>query len=146
MWATAYAVFSGVISDRKTLAALAAAYRDRTAVADGYVRHILVGEEHSPTSAWESSVTKLDEYQNGAYWATPTGWYAYALWLYDGSTDILREFLTHTEAHEAEGTPFEWMDAEGRRKSGLRYGTSGVLPYIGAMRILEKMKEGEANR
>ena len=35
VWATAYAVFSGVISNRKALAALAVAYRDRTAVADG---------------------------------------------------------------------------------------------------------------
>ena len=28
----------------------------------------------SATSAWEKSITPHNRYQNGAYWATPTGW------------------------------------------------------------------------
>ena len=78
---------------------------------------------------------ELDRYQNGAYWATATGWYAYALWRYDRSTDILEDFLAHTERHAEGGAPFEWIDRDTAHLSGLRYGTSGVLPYMGAMRI-----------
>ena len=135
VWGTAYAVFSGVIEERATLTTLAEAYRNGTAVTDGYVRHIPTDRNHSAISAWEATTTELDRYQNGAYWATATGWYAYALWRYDRSTDILEEFLTHTEEHAACGAPFEWIDKATAHVSGLRYGTSGVLPYVGAKRI-----------
>lgn len=135
VWGTAYAVFSGVTRGEKTLAALARAYRDGTAVVDGYVRHIPADCNHSSVSAWESSTTALDRYQNGAYWATATGWYAYALWCYDHTTDILTDFLAHTTRFSAHGAPFEWIDRKTEDLSGLHYGTSGALPYIGAMRI-----------
>ena len=138
VWATAYAVFSDIATQEKTLEALERAYRDGTAVVDGYVRHIPADCNHSSTSAWESSITPLDRYQNGAYWATATGWYAYALWLYSKKTDILSDFLRHTEAHAESGAPFEWIDRETKNLSGLYYGTSGVLPYIGARRIAEE--------
>ena len=135
VWGTAYAVFSGVINEEKTLAALESAYRNGTAVVDGYVRHIPTDSNHSAISAWESSTTAIDRYQNGAYWATATGWYAYALWRYNGKTDILTDFLAHTDRYMRDGAPFEWIDRKTEALSGLRYGTSGVLPYIGAMRI-----------
>ena len=135
VWGTAYAVFSGVINEDKTLASLDRAYRNGTAVVDGYIRHIPTDCNHSATSAWESSTTAIDRYQNGAYWATATGWYAYVLWRYNGKTDILSDFLAHTKRHAEGGAPFEWIDRETKELSGLRYGTSGVLPYIGAARI-----------
>ena len=135
VWGTAYAVFSGVISEQRTLEALSRAYRGGTAVVNGYVRHIPADCNHSSASAWESSTTALDRYQNGAYWATATGWYAYALWRYDRTTDILTDFLAHTARFSAHGAPFEWIDRETENLSGLYYGTSGALPYIGALRI-----------
>lgn len=136
VWATAYAVYSGVTNNEKTLQALYAAYKNHTAVANGYVRHILSDQNFSAASAWECSSAQLGEYQNGAYWATPTGWYAFALYKYNGSTDILSDFLRHTEKHLDRGAPFEWIDASTEQVSGLRYGTSGVLPYIAAQRII----------
>lgn len=137
VWGTAYAVYSGITKDERTLRALYLGYKDRTAVVDGYVRHILADQDYSASSAWESSITKWNEYQNGAYWATPTGWYAYALYQYHSQTDILTDFLEHTKKYTDRGAPFEWMDANTEQVSGLRYGTSGVLPYIGAKRIFE---------
>ena len=134
VWGTAYAVYAGITKDERTLRALYLGYKDRTAVVDGYVRHILADQDYS---AWESSITKWNEYQNGAYWATPTGWYAYALYQYHSQTDILTDFLEHTKKYTDRGAPFEWMDANTEQVSGLRYGTSGVLPYIGAKRIFE---------
>lgn len=137
VWATAYAVYSGVTDDTRVLKALYDAYKDRTAVVDGYVRHILNDHDFSASSAWESTVTPYGEYQNGAYWATPTGWYAYALYKYNGTIDILDDFLKHTERYADKGSPFEWIDETTEKVSGLNYGTSGVLPYIGAKRIAE---------
>ena len=135
VWATAYAVYSGITDNKKTLEALYDGYANRTAVVDGYVRHILTDCDFSTTSAWESTPTPLGEYQNGAYWATPTGWYAYALYKYNADTAILDDFLEHTERYINQGSPFEWIDEKTTKFSGLNYGTSGVLPYIGAARI-----------
>ena len=137
VWGTAYAVYSGITRDERTLNALYEGYKNRTAVVNGYVRQILSDCDFSESSAWESTATKLNEYQNGAYWATPTGWYAYALYLYTAQTEILSDFLEHTKKYADRGAPFEWMDADTELVSGLKYGTSGVLPYIGAKRILE---------
>ena len=138
VWATAYAVFSGITLDERTLSALSNAYAGGKSVVDGYVRHILTDEDFSDSSAWESAVSTHNEYQNGAYWATPTGWYAYALYKHNGSLGILEDFLRHTSENEHRGAPFEWMDEHTEQISGLNYGTSGVLAYIGAKRILEE--------
>lgn len=113
VWATEYAVFSGIISEKKTLEALYNGYRDHTAVVDGYVRHILVGGDYSPHSAWEATTTEMNCYQNGAYWATPTGWYAYALYKYNSEINILEDFLRHykkiwAKVHHLNG----WMSCQ----------------------------------
>lgn len=139
VWATAYAVFSGIITKNKTLKALYDAYKNKTAVVDGYVRHILTNNDFSSKTAWECSVTEYNTYQNGAYWATPTGWYAYSLYMYNNKTDILEDFIMHTQHYEKEGAPFEWKNINTTEYSGLNYGTSGVLPYIGAMKIAENL-------
>ena len=135
VWATAYAVFLGITREGKTLSALAEGYRNQTAVVHGYVRHILTNEDVSESSAWESSIAEYGRYQNGGYWATPTGWYGYALYLYDGSISIFEDFLQHTQAYQSIGAPFEWINTDTTDFSGLWYGTSGVLPYIGAKEI-----------
>lgn len=137
VWATAYAVYSGITEEETTLKALYLAYKNRTAVVDGYVRHILTDHDYSASTAWESTATVLNEYQNGAYWSTPTGWYAYAIYKYNSETDILADFIKHTKKYAEKGAPFEWMDASSNIVSGLKYGTSGILPYIGAKRIWE---------
>ncbi len=73
VWGTAFAVWSGAV-DRATAQragrALAAAYRARTAVRDGQVRHILTGD---PTNGglWQQSSVAPGTYQNGGYWGTP---------------------------------------------------------------------------
>ncbi|MBQ6825449.1 MAG: hypothetical protein IJP34_02165 [Clostridia bacterium] len=141
VWATAYAVFSGITKEKKTLEALYNAYIDRTAVVDGYVRHILTNNDFSTNSAWESTRTEYNTYQNGAYWATPTGWYAYALYCYNQKIDILEDFIKHLNIYAKDGAPFEWIDKTTTKYSGLNYGTSGVLPYIGAIKIIEEFKQ-----
>ena len=102
-----------------------------------YVRHIPLCPGEPPT-VWEASRTAPGIYQNGAYWATATGWYAYALYKGGYGTEILEDFLAHTARHAAAGAPFEWIDERTERVSGLHYGTSGVLPYVGLCRILDE--------
>lgn len=108
---------------------------------DGYVRHILTTNNFSKDTAWESSIYKYNTYQNGGYWATPTGWYAYALYLYNNKTEILEDFIHHTQKYKKDGAPFEWINVNTSEYSGLNYGTSGVLPYIGATRIMERLND-----
>ncbi|MBE6572570.1 MAG: hypothetical protein E7656_10020 [Ruminococcaceae bacterium] len=138
VWSTAYAVFLGVTREEKTLQALCSAYKDRTAVVDGYVRHILTTDDFYENSAWECSLAKYNTYQNGAYWSTPTGWYAFALYLYNGKVEILRDFIAHTQKYENIGAPFEWINCQTTDFSGKYYGTSAVLPYIGITKINEE--------
>ena len=137
VWGTAYAVFCGLPVGALTMQALADGYRKGTAVKDGYVRHIPLCPKEPPT-VWEASRTPSGTYQNGAYWATATGWYAYALYKGGYGTEILEDFLAHTARHAAAGAPFEWIDERTERVSGLHYGTSGVLPYVGLCRILDE--------
>jgi hypothetical protein len=139
VWATAYAVFLGIAKEQKTLEALYEAYADHTAVVDGYVRHIRTTDDYSEKSAWEFAISELNSYQNGGYWATPTGWYAYALYLYNGEISILEDFLNHTKKFAHKRTPVEWMTADTSYVSGLNYGTSGALPYIGAVKIATEL-------
>ena len=113
-------------------------YKDKTAVVDGYVRHILTTNDFSSDTAWECTKTPFNTYQNGAYWATPTGWYAYALYLYNKKTEILEDFINHTERYSKDGAPFEWINENSTDYSGLNYGTSGVLPYIGLKKIAKE--------
>lgn len=139
VWASAYAVFSGITDNEKTLKALYDAYKNGTATNSGYVRHILKGHDHSDATAWESCIVPRNNYQNGAFWATPTGWYAYALYKYNKDLSLMEDFLAHTAENEKNGAPYEWFDEISGEKSGLNYGTSGVLPYIGIKRIYEEM-------
>ena len=132
VWGTAYAAYLGIVTEEKTLSALKAAYLDKTAFADGQVRHILTTENAREDSAWEVSRGALDTYQNGGYWATATGWYAGALYRYDKTVSlaIFDDFIAHTEKYADAGAPFEWINRDTSDFSGCKYGTSGVLPYI----------------
>ena len=132
VWATAYAVYLGVLEETKTYQALKDGYLQATAIKDGYVRPILTNEDFDETTSWQCTcLARNHYYQNGAYWATPTGWYAKALYVYDRTcaVGILQDFIRHTEKYISQGAPFEWINADTTDFSGLRYGTSGVLPY-----------------
>lgn len=140
VWATAYALYLGVLEEEKTFLALKAAYLDGTAVKNGYVRHILTDEDHSPTSAWECTPVELGRYQNGGYWATATGWYARGLYNHDPALGeaMVADFLRHTDAYRVEGSPYEWINTDTTVVDGRHYGTSGVLPYVAFMDLGEE--------
>lgn len=143
VWGTAYAVYLGVLDAPEAdsaAQALASAYRAGTSGVNGYIRHILTTEDAVPgVTAWARCSVPVDVYQNGTYWATPLGWYAVAVDRVDHALalSMLGDFLAHTAANKDRGAPFEWISRDTERFSGCLYGTSGVLPYAGALRILK---------
>ena len=112
-------------------------YKDGTAVDNGYVRHILVGEEASKESAWESTFCPLNTYQNGGYWATPTGWYIYALAIYSEelATHMFESFIKHIRKYEKDGAPLEWRTPDDSAQDGKMYGASAALPYEAIVKL-----------
>ncbi len=151
VWGTLYALWCG-IPDEKTAVQIAsavkAAYLDGTLIAvHGYVRHLRTSDDAVPgVTAWERRVTTeggYNQYQDGAYWATPTGWLLWALYLADPELAIsaAEDFADHCEVRAGDGTPFEWMNADGSEYSGLWYATSAALPYLGMLRIAAEEKE-----
>lgn len=133
VWGTAYAVFLG-IGNAESSRALAAAYQDGRAGKDGYIRHILTNEDAAPgKTAWRRCLAAYGSYQNGALWATPLGWYLYAVRQTDPALAhrMAEEFLAHTERYAPAGAPFEYIRPDMSETSGCLYGTSGILPYLG---------------
>lgn len=144
VWGTAYAVYLRILDESRTIRtaiALQNAWNDGIVGVHGYIRHILTTEDAIPgLSAWARCYKEINTYQNGAYWATPLGWYADAVHLVNPelAESMLWEFITHTKERLNDGAPFEFLSRDGSVVSGCMYGTSGVLPYVAAKRFLEK--------
>lgn len=77
IWGSAFAVFLGV-ADPEQAQRIAAYFKDhyKEIVQEGQIRHLPGGVY------WEQGCER-DTYQNGGYWATPTGWFVYTLNLAD---------------------------------------------------------------
>jgi len=73
IWGSAFAVYLDVASAAQAKA-VAAYFKEHYAeiVQEGQIRHLPGGQY------WEAGCRK-DTYQNGGYWATPTGWFVYTL-------------------------------------------------------------------
>ncbi len=135
VWGTACAICFGVLvgDDAKAAAnALLAAYRNGESFKDGYIRHIPKSRDFSDDSAWECApgVAK-GNYQNGAWWSTATGWYAYALNTVspEAARNLIDDFIRHTRKHRAQGAPYEFFRDDTGEPSGFNYGTSAALPF-----------------
>jgi hypothetical protein len=144
VWGTAFAVWLDIQDEplkQKSAAVLLKSYKNNTAVSNGYVRQIVEGDDASKNSAWEKTISEMayNTYQNGGYWATPTGWYVYALSLVDKSAafEMIEQFIEHTVNFTAKGAPLEWRSTDDKEYSGLFYGTSAVLTYAGYKRITD---------
>lgn len=101
IWGSAFAVFIGVATPEQA-AAVAQYFRKNHAglVNRGQLRHL------PPGLKWESTDTPPGKYQNGAFWATPIGWYVYTLDLADPPlanrtvVDLVRDFISTGDENE----------------------------------------------
>lgn len=141
VWGSAVAAYLGILNEeqlKKTAETFYRAYRTGTAVYRGYVRQIPSDENFSETTMWECSTSPIEHYQNGAYWSTPTGCYASVLAEYDiaAAEEMLYAFIAHTEAHQDEGAPWEWMNRTETDIGARVYGTSASGPYAAVQMLV----------
>lgn len=131
IWASAFAVYLGVAHDGQSRA-IARYFRDNYSqiVQKGQIRHLPGGVY------WETCVAAHDTYQNGAYWATPTGWFVYTLDLVDPKladqtvSDLVTDFK--------ENGACEWVFGEKHRLSS--YLASASIPLAGIRAMIERRK------
>ena len=128
IWGSAFAVFLNVATEKQARA-IARYFQTHYGeiVQRGQVRHIPGG------TYWEAG-RERDVYQNGAYWATPTGWFVYALDLVDPKLadqtiiDLVEDFR--------ERGVMEWVIGSTTRLD--KYNASASLPLAGIRAMQER--------
>ncbi len=133
IWGSAFAAYLGVADDRQSRA-IAGYFRDNYSqiVQKGQIRHLPGGVY------WETCRAARDTYQNGAYWATPTGWFVYTLDLVDPTLadqtviDLVTDFKKNGAC--------EWVFGEKHRLPN--YLASASLPLAGIRAMIERRKSG----
>jgi hypothetical protein len=136
IWGSAFAVYLKV-ADKSQSMAIARYFRDNYSqmVQKGQIRH-LPGDVY-----WETCVAAHDTYQNGAYWATPTGWFVYTLDLVDPKLadqtviDLVTDFR--------ENGACEWVFGEKHRLPN--YLASASLPLAGIRAMIERRKSSSSS-
>jgi len=133
LWAAAFAVWLGVLPrdvERPIARHLLALYESGEAVFEGQVRHL------PPTGElgghWEQSLCPPEEYQNGGFWGTPTGWFITALRRADSEAadQLLAKYVAHLRANEAQGAPWEWINPTLKKRVNPLYASSAGLVYL----------------
>ncbi|MBN2316980.1 MAG: hypothetical protein JXM79_23845 [Sedimentisphaerales bacterium] len=129
IWGSAFAVYLGV-ADESQSKAIANYFRDHYTqiVQKGQIRHL------PANTYWEKSQTARDTYQNGAFWATPTGWFVYTLDLVDPklADQTVIDLVTDFQKNGA----CEWVFDEKVKLPN--YLASAALPLAGIRTMIEK--------
>jgi hypothetical protein len=131
LWGSAFAVYLGVASEEQA-GRIAGYFKQHYGeiVERGQLRHLPTGEY------WESAGPR-DEYQNGGYWATPTGWFVYTLDRVDPAladrtiVELVRDF-------QSRGVT-EWV--RGDRTAVMNYVASATMPLAGVKRMIERRQQ-----
>lgn len=131
IWGSAFAVYLQVTTQDQTMR-IARYFKQHyeKIVQKGQIRHLPGGVY------WEQAFER-DRYQNGAFWATATGWFAYTLDLVDSNLtdqtiiDLVNDFQ--------ERGCVEWCFGEtGQRPD---YLTSGTMPLAGIRRVIQRREK-----
>ena len=128
IWGSAFAVYLAVADHEQAKAIATVFQRDYSGlVQNGQIRHL------PPGVYWEKGCPR-DTYQNGGYWATPTGWFVYTLDLVDPALadrtvmDLVKDFQS--------GGACEWIFRNVRRLPN--YLASASLPLAGIRAMIER--------
>lgn len=138
VWATAFAVYLHVLEGENLAKAcqhLAGAYKNGALSCNGNIRHILTSDDFSDNTAWESAIVAKNQYQNGAYWGTPLGWVAEAIWRVDpeSATRLVKEYIADLRENDYRkgsefSAPLECFDPPDCAR-GPVYLTTVACPY-----------------
>ena len=131
IWGSAFAVYLGV-ADEGQSKAIAGYFRENYSqiVQKGQIRHLPGGVY------WEKCVAAQDTYQNGAFWATPTGWFVYTLDLVD--PELADQTVIDMVTDFKENGACEWLFGEKHRLPN--YLASASLPLAGIRAMIERRK------
>ncbi len=137
VWGSAFAIWSGAVDGataHKVGRALVRAYREKTAVREGFVRHILTTDAKN-NGAWEKAISEAGTYQNGGYWGTPTGWYISAIHGVDrkAAADMAKDyvqFLRSDMRPDGVTQAWEWFNPDTKTYRNDLYVASVALPYL----------------
>jgi len=137
IWSTVMAIYYGVLEGEKALNAsrtITEGYKKGLLAKSGNIRHILIGEDFSEKSAWEKSLVKKGDYQNGGYWGTPTGWVCYTMAQTDpdAARQLAKEYIDNLRAGDYRkgagfGEPWECYNVESPQNA--IYMTTVTSPY-----------------
>ncbi len=130
IWGSAFAVFLGITGQEQSKA-VAMYFKTNYSqiVQNGQIRHLPGGVY------WEQGCER-DTYQNGAYWATPTGWFVYALDLVD--PQLADRTVVEMVADFRQGGVCEWIYKQKRQLPD--YLASAALPLVGIQAMIERRK------
>jgi hypothetical protein len=137
VWGSAFAIQSGAVGGTAAQAiarALVRAYREKTAVREGCVRHILTTDNKNG-GGWEISISPVGVYQNGGYWGAASGWYIAAMSVADrdAAASMARDFVAFLRTHKRpDGLPeaWEWFNPDAGRNANPLYVATVALPYL----------------
>lgn len=139
VWSTALAVYLGVLEGdtlTKACSTLNNAYINGTLAYKGNIRHILTTDDFNNNTAWEISLAAKNEYQNGAYWGTPTGWVCYAIAKVNESAakELAKAFIDDLRENDFRkggeaAAPYECFYPPLHKQNPL-YMTTVTCPYI----------------
>ncbi len=139
VWASGLAVYYGILEGEtagKVCRVLTEAYQKGELTFRGNIRHILITDDFSDSTAWEHSLASKNTYQNGAYWGTPTGWICYAISRTDpeAARKLAAEFVLELIENDFRkgseyGSPYECFHSSGFRQNPV-YMASVTCPYI----------------
>jgi hypothetical protein len=137
IWSTVMAVYYGIIEGEQVLnvsRTITDAYKKGLLAKSGNIRHIFVGEDFSEKSAWEKSLVRKGDYQNGGYWGTPTGWVCYVMAQTDlpAAKQLAKEYIDNLRAGDFRkggdyGEPWECYNLEAPQNA--IYMTTVTSPY-----------------
>ena len=127
VWSSAYAVWLGLLPpdvEQKIAHRLLTLYEAGGTVVSGQVRHLPPNGTFG--GYWEAALCERDTYQNGGYWATPTGWLVVALGKVSpaASDRLLREYQAHVRPNRQAGAPWEWINPARNLRANPHYGSS----------------------
>ena len=133
IWGSAFAVYLGVADDAQAKR-IAGYFKEHYAaiVQEGQIRHLPGGVY------WEKGC-EPDTYQNGGYWATPTGWFVYTLNLAD-PTLADKTVIDMVASFQKTGA-CEWIFGEKRVLPN--YLASAALP-LASLRAMLEYRDGKA--
>jgi len=136
VWASAFAVWLGVLprsTEKAVCRHLLNLYRGKTIIDGGQIRHL---PKDGPFGGyWDRTSCGRDAYQNGGYWATPTGWLVTALQKVDpkAAQELLSQYVGFVRGRRGAGAPYEWINSSTNTFSNANYGSSAGLVYISLM-------------